>query len=191
MTAVDRPTDSTDVDYAERRPADTWITYIKVSLRWLARAVIVVLLAMLVHLLITSKTIEWSVVGHYFTAHSILLGVLRTLELTVVGMAIGIVLGVVLALMRLSTSILLNAAASLFLWFFRGTPLLVQVLFWFNLSSFIPRISLGMPFGPTFVSWDTNSLVTKFVAAILALGLNQGAYMCEIVRAGILSVDQG
>lgn len=192
MTAVDRSSDPTDVTgYTERRPADTWASYAKVSARWLSRLVVLVLLAMLAHLLITSKSIEWHVVGHYFTEHSILLGVLRTLELTVVGMAIGVVLGVALALMRLSDSLLLTSAASLFLWFFRGTPLLVQVLFWFNLSSFIPRISLGVPFGPTFVSWDTNSLVTKFVAAILALGLNQGAYMCEIVRAGILSVDQG
>lgn len=192
MTAVERSSDSTDVTaYAERQPATTWVSFVRLSTRWLVRAVIVVLLAMLVHLLTTSKSIEWSVVGHYFTAHSILLGVVRTLELTVIGMAIGIVLGVVLALMRLSKSLLFNAAASLFLWFFRGTPLLVQILFWFNLSSFIPRISLGVPFGPTFLSSDTNSLVTPFVAAILALGLNQGAYMCEIVRAGILSVDQG
>jgi polar amino acid transport system permease protein len=191
VTAVDRSTPSTDAPYTERRPADTWVSYAKMSARWVLRAVVVVLAAMLVHLLITSKTIQWHVVGHYFTAHSILLGVVRTLELTALGMIIGIVLGVVLALMRLSTSVLLNAAASLFLWFFRGTPLLVQILFWFNLASFIPRISLGVPFGPTFASWDTNSLVTKFIAATLALGLNQAAYMCEIVRAGILSVDGG
>ncbi len=180
-----------DIDVSERRPTGTWGSYALTSARWLMRLVAIVLLAMLVHLLVTSKSIEWSVVGQYFTEHSILLGVVRTLELTVVGMAIGIVLGVILALMRLSDSVLFNAAASLFLWFFRGTPLLVQILFWFNLASFIPRISLGVPFGPVFVSWETNTLITPFVAAILALGLNQGAYMCEIVRAGILSVDQG
>jgi polar amino acid transport system permease protein len=178
-------------EFTERRPAGTWGRYARVSARWLIRLVVLVLLAMLVHLLVTSKTIKWHTVGHYFTEHSILLGVVRTLELTVLGMAIGVVLGVVLALMRLSNSLLLRSAASLFLWFFRGTPLLVQILFWFNLASFIKRISIGVPFGPTFASWDTNSLITPFVAAILALGLNQGAYMCEIVRAGILSVDQG
>lgn len=180
-----------DTEFAERRPAASWGTYARVSARWLVRLVILVLLAMLIHLLVTSKTIEWQVVGHYFTAKSILLGVIRTLELTVIGMVIGVVLGVLLALMRLSNSVLLKAATSLFLWFFRGTPLLVQILFWFNLASFIKHISIGVPFGPSFVSWDTNSLITPFVAAILALGLNQGAYMCEIVRAGILSVDQG
>lgn len=178
-------------EFTERRPAGTLGSIARVSARWAVRLVILVLLAMLVHLLATSKTIEWHVVGHYFTEKSILLGVVRTLELTVIGMAIGVVLGVVLALMRLSGSALLKTAASLFLWFFRGTPLLVQILFWFNLASFIKRISIGIPFGPTFVSWETNSLITPFVAAILALGLNQGAYMCEIVRAGILSVDGG
>lgn len=193
MTALDRKQGPHTVDggVTERQPAGTWGSYTRVAGRWLARLVIVVLLVMLVHLLVTSKTIQWHVVGHYFTEHSILLGILRTLELTVIGMAIGIVLGVVLALMRLSNSLLLNSAASLYLWFFRGTPLLVQILFWFNLASFIPRISIGVPFGPSFVSWETNSLITPFVAAILALGLNQGAYMCEIVRAGIISVDQG
>lgn len=159
--------------------------------RWLVRLTALVLFAMFVHMLLTNKAIEWDVVGHYFTAKTILLGVVRTLELTVISMAIGIVLGVMLALMRLSSSILLNVAASSFLWLFRGTPLLVQILFWFNLATFIPTISIGVPFGPTFASWDTNSVISPFVAAILALGLNQGAYMCEIVRAGILSVDTG
>jgi polar amino acid transport system permease protein len=180
-----------DGEVTERYVAGSIGSYARTGARWLVRLVVLVLLAMLVHLLLTSKSIQWHVVGHYFTHKSILLGVLRTLELTVLGMAIGVSLGLVLALMRLSHSALLKAAASLFLWFFRGTPLLVQVLFWFNLASFIKRISIGIPFGPSLVSWDTNSLITPFVAAILALGLNQAAYMCEIVRAGILSVDPG
>jgi polar amino acid transport system permease protein len=159
--------------FRERQPTASWTTLVRLVFRWLVRLAVLVLLAM------------------YFTAPSILLGVLRTLELTVISMAFGIVLGVVLALMRLSASALLNVAASMFLWLFRGTPLLVQILFWFNLATFVPVISLGIPFGPSFVSWDTNALITPLVAAILALGLNQGAYMCEIVRAGILSVDTG
>ncbi len=164
---------------------------VRLVFRWLVRLAVLVLLAMLVHMLVTNQALQWDVVAKYFTAPSILLGVLRTLELTVISMAFGIVLGVVLALMRLSASALLNVAASMFLWLFRGTPLLVQILFWFNLATFVPVISLGIPFGPSFVSWDTNALITPLVAAILALGLNQGAYMCEIVRAGILSVDTG
>ena len=175
----------------ERRPTGTWGTVTRVFLRWLIRLIVLVLLAMFVHMLVTNKALQWDVVGKYFTEKSILLGVVRTLELTVIGMAVGIVLGVVLALMRLSASVLLNMAASAFLWLFRGTPLLVQILFWFNLATFVPNISLGIPFGPTFVSWETNALISPFVAAVLALSLNQGAYMCEIVRAGILSVDTG
>jgi len=177
--------------FRERQPTASWTTLVRLVFRWLVRLAVLVLLAMLVHMLVTNQALQWDVVAKYFTAPSILLGVLRTLELTVISMAFGIVLGVVLALMRLSASALLNVAASMFLWLFRGTPLLVQILFWFNLATFVPVISLGIPFGPSFVSWDTNALITPLVAAILALGLNQGAYMCEIVRAGILSVDTG
>jgi len=193
LTTVGNSTDTAavEIEFSERRPAGRWMSLSRLSIRWLLRVIVLVLAAMLVHLLVTSKSIEWRIVARYFTEKAILLGALRTIELTVIGMAIGIVIGGVTALMRLSTSVLFNAAASLFLWFFRGTPLLVQILFWFNLASFIKVFSLGVPFGPSFASWDTNQIVTPFVAAILALGLNQGAYMCEIVRAGILSVDAG
>jgi polar amino acid transport system permease protein len=151
-----------------------------------------VLVVDIVRILVTSKTIDWGQVGHYLTFHAIIAGVEITLLLTVCGMAIGIILGVVLALMRLSPSPVMNGAASFYLWFFRGTPLLVQILFTYNLASFIERITVGIPFGgPTFLSWNTNSLITPLSAGILALGLNQAAYMCEIVRAGILSVDEG
>jgi polar amino acid transport system permease protein len=193
VTTVDNSENraGSDAEFTERRPAGNWTSAARVVARWLVRLVVLVLAAMAVHLLVTSKTIEWDVVGHYFTEKKILLGAVRTVELTVIGMVFGVVIGVVLALMRLSNSVLLKTAASLYLWLFRGTPLLVQILFWFNLASFIQRFSLGVPFGPSFVSWNTNSIITPFVAAILALGLNQGAYMCEIVRAGILSVDGG
>lgn len=179
------------ITYRERRPTGSWSTALRLVGRWIVRLTALVLFVMFVHMLVTNKAIEWEVVRRYFTAPSILLGVVRTLELTIISMSIGIALGVLLALMRLSKSVLLNAAASAFLWLFRGTPLLVQILFWFNLATFIPVISIGIPFGREFVSWDTNALISPFVAAILALGLNQGAYMCEIVRAGILSVDNG
>ena len=179
-------------DHVERRPKNKLTGAAGLAGRWLGRLVVILLVVLTARLLITSKTIEWGVVGHYFTAHSIVLGALRTLELTAISMVIGVTIGVILALMRLSASIVLNLAASLYLWFFRGTPLLVQILFWFNLASFVPRISIGVPFGgPTFASWSTNSIITPLVAALVALGLNQGAYMCEIVRAGILSVEDG
>ncbi len=178
--------------HVERRPKTTRASVAMQVGRWLVRLVVLVLVADVVRILITSKTIEWGQVGHYLSYSAIIDGVEVTLLLTVCGMAIGIVLGVVLALMRLSSSFLMNGASSLYLWFFRGTPLLVQILFLYNLASFIPRITIGIPFGgPTFLSWNTNSLITALAAGIFALGLNQAAYMCEIVRAGILSVDEG
>lgn len=179
-------------DHVERRPKTTTAGIALIVAKWLMRLFVLVLIVDIARILVTSKTIEWGTVGHYLTFGAILNGVVTTLELTVAGMAIGIALGVVLALMRLSSSLVMNGAASGYLWFFRGTPLLVQIIFLYNLASFIQRITIGVPFGgPTLASWSTNSVITVTSAAILALGLNQGAYMCEIVRAGILSVDEG
>lgn len=175
----------------ELRPDRSVKYFSRIVGKWLLRLVVFVLAIMALHLLITSDTIEWPVVGKYLTASAILAGVVTTLMLTAIAMIIGILLGGLLALMRLSNSLLLNGVTSLYLWFFRGTPLLVQILFWYNLASFIERISIGIPFGPSFISWDTNNLISPLTAAILALGLNQAAYMCEIVRAGILGVDEG
>jgi polar amino acid transport system permease protein len=159
--------------------------------RWVSGAIVLVLAAMLVHMLFTNPNLDWSTFSKYFLDGGILKGLVATLELTVIAMAIGIIGGVVLALMRLSANPMLSSAAWLYIWFFRGTPVLVQLIFWFNIKALIGDISLGIPFGPTFITWDVNSLVTTFVAAILGLGLNEAAYMSEIVRAGILSVDEG
>jgi len=153
--------------------------------------VILVLLAMFVHLMVTTNKLQWGVVGHYFTAGDILAGLVRTIYLTAIAMVVGIVIGTVVALMRQSRSLVINGTASAYTWFFRGTPLLVQVIFWYNIALFIPTFSLGVPFGPRFFSVNLNQLVTPLVAAVLALGLNEGAYMSEIMRAGILSVETG
>jgi polar amino acid transport system permease protein len=101
------------------------------------------------------------------------------------------VLGTILAVMRLSPNPLVSAASWVYIWFFRGTPVLVQLLFWFFIAALYPTIALGVPFGPQFVHIDANAAITAFAAAILGLGLNEAAYMAEIVRAGILSVDEG
>jgi len=159
--------------------------------RWLAGAVVVVLVAMLVHALVTNPRFGWGIIGDYFTSRRVLEGLAITILLTVVAMAIGIVLGVVLAVMRLSANPLLSGSSWVYIWFFRGTPVLVQLLFWFNLAFLYPQVSLGVPFGPSFLHANANSLVTPLAAAMLGLGLNEGAYMAEIVRAGILSVDHG
>jgi polar amino acid transport system permease protein len=182
----------TDIDTTEpARPETIKAVPVRHPGRWVSAAIILVLAAMLVHMLFTNPNLDWSTFGKYFSDGSILKGLVATLELTVIAMAIGIVGGVILALMRLSSNPMLSSAAWLYIWFFRGTPVLVQLIFWFNIKALFGDISLGIPFGPMFITWDVNSLVTTFVAAILGLGLNEAAYMSEIVRAGILSVDEG
>jgi len=159
--------------------------------RWLAAAVVLVLFAMLVNTLVTNPRFDWSVIWNYFGSVRVLKGLQVTILLTVVSMAIGIALGVILAVMRLSANPLLSGSSWVYIWFFRGTPVLVQLLVWFNLAFLYPKISIGIPFGPSWLTANANSLITPLAAAILGLGLNEGAYMAEIVRAGILSVEQG
>jgi polar amino acid transport system permease protein len=106
-------------------------------------------------------------------------------------MAIGIVGGALLAIMRLSPNPVLASVSWFYIWLFRGTPVLVQIALWYNLAFLFPHLSFGIPFGPTFVTGSTNKVVGTITAGILALGLNEAAYMAEIVRAGILSVDEG
>lgn len=160
-------------------------------LRWIATAVVAVLAAQLVHLLVTNPHFEWGVVGSYLNARIIGHALLTTLKLTVIAMAIGMIGGVLLAAGRLSKNWLLRLVCGAYVWFFRGTPLLVQLIFWYNLSYLLPRLSVGIPFGPDFIGGQTNSIITPLLAAILGLGLNEAAYMAEIVRGGLLSVDPG
>jgi polar amino acid transport system permease protein len=159
--------------------------------RYVAVAVLVVLLAMVVHGLVTNDQFQWGVVRQYLTADVILQGLVTTLELTAISMVVGIVLGIVLAVMRLSSNPMLSGASWVYVWIFRGTPVLVQLLFWNFFSVLYPQLSIGIPFGPHFASAGTNVVISQFTAAILGLGLNEAAYMAEIVRAGILSIDEG
>jgi polar amino acid transport system permease protein len=159
--------------------------------RWIAAAIVLVVVASLIHSFVTNPRIEWNVVGDFLFSSRILHGLVITLELTVLSMAIGIVLGVVIALMRLSPNPVLGSASWIYVWLLRGTPVLVQILFWNFISAIYPSIGLGIPFGPSFLHLDANTLITPFMAGTLALGLNEGAYMSEIVRAGIISVDEG
>ena len=159
--------------------------------RWVAAAIIVYLSAALVKSVATNPRFEWGIIRHYFTSSRVLQGLVTTLELTVLCMAIGIVIGILLAVMRLSVNPLVSGASWLYIWLFRGTPVLVQILFWGYISALYPRLSLGIPLGPQFVHFTANSVISPFVAGMLALGLNEGAYMAEIVRAGIISVEEG
>jgi polar amino acid transport system permease protein len=160
-------------------------------LRWVASIVLLVLAAQLVSLLVTNPHFQWDVVGRYFSAQVIGAGIFTTLYLTVIAMAVGVVGGVLVAMGRLSQNPVARLVSGLYVWFFRGTPVLVQLVIWYNLSALMPRISFGIPFGPEFLSADTNLLITPLLAAILGLGLNEAAYMAEIIRGGLMSVDPG
>lgn len=140
-----------------------------------------------------NPTVERSVVARYLFSGEILRGVGVTVQLTVIGMLLGVAVGIVLALMRLSHNRILTAIAWGFAWFFRGTPLVVQLVFWGYLGALYQSISLGIPGQPELQVYlgTTNALVGPLVAAMLGLGLNEGAYASEIVRAGILAVDPG
>lgn len=184
-------TSLTQIRPAPGRPDQIRAVPVRHPGRWAATVVVFLLVAMLVNTVLTNQRFQWSIVGQYFFDHTILTGLLRTIELTAISMAIGVVLGTILAVMRLSPNPILSSSSWAYIWFFRGTPVLVQLVFWFNLSSLYPRLGIGIPFGPMFASGSANHFITPFVAGILGLGLNQAAYMAEIVRAGILSVDEG
>lgn len=144
------------------------------------------------HDVATNVRFQWPVVGKYLFDSVVLKGFFTTLWLTVITMIIGVVLGILLAIMRISELAPLRAFSGAYLWFFRGTPVLVQLVFWYNLAALYPRYVLGIPFtGVTFVDGSFNDLVTPYTAAILGLGLNEGAYMAEIVRAGLEGVSKG
>ena len=159
--------------------------------RWVAVAVIVVLTAMFIHSVMVNPAYGGQAIGEYFFSAPIMHGLYETILLTVIAMVIGVAGGIMLAVMRLSKNPVVSGAAWVYIWFFRGTPVLVQLFFWFFIGALFPTISIGVPFGPSFHTWGTNSLISLFTAVILGLGLNEAAYMSEIVRAGILSVDEG
>lgn len=159
--------------------------------RWVAVAAVSVLAAMFINTLATNPRYEWGVVWANLTTATTLRALWTTIELTVISMAIGVVLGTALAVMRLSPSPLVSSASWVYIWAFRGTPVIVQILFWNFVSALYPRLSLGIPFGPELLNANANVLISPFTAAILGLGLNEAAYMAEIVRAGILSVGAG
>jgi polar amino acid transport system permease protein len=159
--------------------------------QWVATAVLLVFAAMFIHSLFANPNYDWSVVRQYMFSRLIFSGVRLTIELTVIGMGISVVLGIVCAVMRLSSNRLLTGASVTYVWFFRACPLMVQLIFWYNLAALYPHLGLGIPFGPQFVTLTANNIITPFLAAIFGLSLYEGAYMAEIVRGGILAVEAG
>ncbi|WP_228000778.1 amino acid ABC transporter permease [Nocardia australiensis] len=159
--------------------------------RWIAAALIFVLVGLFVYGAATNPAYGWGTYGKYLFDSRIASGAVVTLELTVLAMAIAVVLGTLLAVMRLSPNPVLRASAWVYLWIFRGTPIFVQLVFWGLFPSLYKSIQLGVPFGPEFVRLDVQGLQAAFTFAVIGLGLNEAAYMAEIVRAGINSVGEG
>ena len=148
--------------------------------RWVSGVLVLAATAFVVNAF-AHADVHWSTTRHFFTAHAIVQGAGRTLLISVLAQAMGIVLGVLVAVMRQSGNPVTGAVGWVYVWFFRGTPVLLQLFLWYN---------LGIAF-PTVLGHRTVDLMTPFLAALLGLGINEGAYMAEIVRAGIAAVDEG
>lgn len=157
----------------------------------MSAALVGVLVAMMAHGLVTNPNYQWDVVWAWLFSRTITVGVLYTIILTVFAMVIGTVLALVTAVMRQSPNPILRGVSWFYIWFFRGTPIYTQLIFWSLLPSLYPKLSLGIPFGPEFVTFETSHVLTAFYMAILGLGINEGAYLAEIIRAGLNSVDAG
>lgn len=178
-----------DVSVGQRSPDK--VKKLKRPGRWASYILMGLVAVLVIQSVATNPNFGWPIVGEYFTSPRVLDGLVNTLQLTFIAMLLGVVLGVILAVMRLSTNPALYGAAGLYIWFFRGTPVFVQLLFWGFISALYPTLALGIPGAEPLFSTDTNSLITPVVAAILGLALNEAAYMAEIVRAGIVSVGKG
>jgi polar amino acid transport system permease protein len=160
--------------------------------RWVSAAVLLFLAFALAWSLAHNPNVGWSTIGQYLFKPLTLRGVLVTIEMTIIAMVIGIVGGTLVAVMRLSENPVLRTVAWIYIWLFRGVPLLVQIIFWGFLGALYPSLFVGIPFvGLVFAHGNTSALIGAFTAAILALGLNEVAYASELVRAGIISVDKG
>ena len=159
--------------------------------RWVSAVIVLALAVWFASSVVTNPNFGWAVVWEYMFADPILRGLVITIELTILSMVIGVILGIILAVMKLSANPIVRGASEIYIWFFRGTPLLVQVIFWFNLAALYPVIHVGIPGLPTVWEGSANVLITQFTAAVLGLALNEGAYMAEIVRGGIIAVDEG
>ncbi|MGV8873052.1 MAG: amino acid ABC transporter permease [Rhodococcus sp. (in: high G+C Gram-positive bacteria)] len=159
--------------------------------RWIAAAIVLVLFALFAYGAATNSAFGWGTYGRYLFDTRIASGAWSTLQLTVYAMIIAIILGIVLAVMRLSPNPVLRVAAWMYLWIFRGTPVYVQLTFWGLVPSIYKNVALGIPFSVQFATFDLQALYSAFWFAVIGLALNEAAYMAEIVRAGVNSVGEG
>lgn len=179
------PRSSTDFS-SENQPVP-----VRYPLRWVSAAVIALLSVSLFYSIATNPRFDWPVFADYIFHESVLRGVGMTLWLTVLAVIVGLVLGIPVAMMRISPNPLLASFSWSYVNFFRAVPVLVQLIFWYNLAALYPVVSLSLPFTPELASIDANLLITPLVAALLGLGLNEAANVSEIIRGGLLSVDRG
>lgn len=182
MTVVDSPPPTS--------PAAIDAVPLRHPWRWVAAVVIAILVALFIYGAATNEFYRWSVFAEYLFNERILTGVVITLQLTVYSMVIAIVLGVLLAVMRLSPNPVFKSVSWVYLWIFRGTPIYVQLAFWGLVPTIYKNIQIGVPFGLTFFEIHLDN-PNYFVLAMLGLALNEAAYMAEIIRAGISSVPEG
>jgi polar amino acid transport system permease protein len=159
--------------------------------RWTGALASAIFLVWVAYTLIVAPNIHWDVIAEFIVAAPVLEGLGVTVALSVISMVAGVLIGLLVAVMQLSANPVLRLVAGGYSWFFRGTPLLVQLLFWFNIGMIFPRLEFGIPFGGPKLFGVEASIITPFIAGLLGLAINEGAYMSQIVRAGILAVDPG
>ncbi|MEU6098263.1 amino acid ABC transporter permease [Streptomyces sp. NPDC047079] len=159
--------------------------------RWIATAVVLVLMAQFVHGLVSNPFYQWDRFTYWFLRPTLLDGLLITLEVTAFSAVLGLLGGILLALARLSQSPVLRGLSWIYVWALRSIPLIVVLIFLYNFGALYRTLSIGVPFGPAFFTFDESRLATDMVVAVVGLSLNEAAYAAEVVRGGILSVDQG
>ncbi|WP_249227103.1 amino acid ABC transporter permease [Kutzneria sp. CA-103260] len=184
--SVPRPTASAPDDTADLR-----VVPARYPWRWVGIAVVLVLLAQFAHGLATNPGWDWPTFAAFFASGAIVTALGVTLQLTAYATVLGFAVGVVLALMRLSHSRFLRTVAWGYVWAFRSIPLIVQIIFWFNVSYLYPKLGFGIPFGPVLFTVPTQDLFSPLGAAVIGLTLHQAAYSAEIIRSGVLAVDGG
>lgn len=148
-------------------------------------------LAFVIQGLARNKAVGWKIVGHYLFARPVLEGLGRTMLITVAAIAIAIVLGVVLANMRLSSNRVLNGVNAVYVWFFRSVPLLVLLILAYNFSLLYESLSVGIPFGPQLLHFSIKNATSGMTAAIATFGLQQAAYTSEVIRSAISAIPKG
>jgi polar amino acid transport system permease protein len=144
-----------------------------------------------VRTLLTNENYQWDVVSQYLTAPTVLRGLFMTVVLTILCMTFGALLGLLLAVLRVSPLRPVRILSGAYITFFRGTPVLVQLIFWFNIAALYPNLAIGIPFTDVSQDIDVNRLISATTAAVVGLSLNQAAYQAEIFRGGFASVDKG